>query len=117
MVLWNRVVTNLENARELIAKWLAIAAERVRIEVSVAKILVEKGKIERRLDTTYRKIGEKAFRMVEAEGTVDLADRELADAMEEAKEAHREMMRLQTSANELTLSGIMDEGYLKESNP
>ena len=117
MVLWNRVVTNLENARELIAKWLEILSERVRIEVSVAKILVEKGKIEHRLDIAYRKIGEKVFQAVETDGTVDLADPALAGAVEEARDIHREMIQLQTSADELTRVRIMDEGYLKESNP
>ncbi|MDH4100340.1 MAG: hypothetical protein OEV28_07160 [Nitrospirota bacterium] len=117
MVLWNRVVTNLDNAREQIVRWLTIVAERVRIEVSVAKILVEKGKIERRLDVTYRKIGERAFLSIESEGAVNLADAELSDALDEAREAHREMAKLQTSANELTLSGVMDDGYLRESNP
>lgn len=117
MVLWNRIVRNLENAKELTGKWITIFAERIRIEVDVAKILIEKGKIERQLDLSYRKIGERAFQAIESEGEVNLADSELAKALEDAREAHREMARLQSCVHDLTRTGLVDETYLKESNP
>lgn len=117
MVLWNRIVTNLENSKELAGKWLSIFADRIRVEVNVAKVLIEKGKIERQLDLSYRKIGEKAFQAIESDGEVNLADPALANAVEEAREAHREIARLQSSVQELTRTGVVDERYMKESSP
>ena len=74
MVLWNRIVRNLENAKDLLGKWIAIFAERIRIEMHVMKILVEKA-AETVEQEEAEKLGGKIVKGATVEEEIEAEDR------------------------------------------
>lgn len=109
MIFWDRIVKNLQNSLDIVRKWARIIADRTRVEAGVARVLVEKGKVEKRLELSYRKTGERVFQQIEAGEDVNTSDPVLLETLEDIRDARKEIRRLNESVREITESGLTDE--------
>ncbi|MBI5199075.1 MAG: hypothetical protein HZA09_03560 [Nitrospirae bacterium] len=111
MILWDKIRKNAEEGIESIKKGATILAERARIEVSLAKILFEREKVEKRIKTLYQKIGEKIYTLTAKKERHILKDKEIADALEE-------LVRLKEDLNKLEReSRLISSGEVEGTEP
>lgn len=108
MILWDRIRKNAEEGLESIKKGASIVAERAKIEASLAKILLESGKLEKRLKTLYQKVGERIYTLTAKKERNILKDSEITEALEEISRLKEDMDKLQRDAR-LISSGEVEE--------
>ncbi|MEK6692384.1 MAG: hypothetical protein AABY44_03040 [Nitrospirota bacterium] len=108
MILWDRIRKNAEEGLESIKKGASIVAERARIEASLAKILLESGKLEKRLKTLYQKVGERIYTLTAKKERNILKDSEITEALEEISRLKEDLDKLQRDAR-LISSGEVEE--------
>ncbi|MEK6691657.1 MAG: hypothetical protein AABY78_10295 [Nitrospirota bacterium] len=111
MILWDKIIKNAEEGIKSIRKGTTILAERARIEASLAKILFEKEKVEKRIKTLYQKIGEKIYTLTAKKEKNILKDKEIAESLEE-------LVRLKEDLNKLEReSRLISSGEVEETVP
>ncbi len=108
MILWDRIRKNAEEGLESIKKGASIVAERARIEASLAKILLESGRLEKRLKTLYQKVGERIYTLTAKKERNILKDSEITEVLEEISRLKEDLDKLQRDAR-LISSGEVEE--------
>jgi len=91
---WDRIRKNAEEGIESIKRGASIVAERARIEASLARILFEIGKLEKRLTTLYQKIGERIYTLTTKKEKNILKDSEITEALEEIARLKEDLNKL-----------------------
>lgn len=108
MILWDRIRKNAEEGLESIKKGASIVAERARIEASLAKILLESGKLEKRLKTLYQKVGERIYTLTAKKERNILKDSEMTEALEEISRLKEDLDKLQRDARLISSGEVED---------
>lgn len=98
MVLWDKIRKNAEEGIESIKRGAAFVAERARIEASLARINLEIGKIEKRIQSLYQKTGERIYILTVRKDRNIFKDRELTEALEEITKLKEDLNKLQREA-------------------
>ena len=81
MILWDRIRKSLDDGLEVVTQVAAALSERVRIESAVARLMFDKGGMERKVDRLYRRLGDRVFHLWrQGEGGL-MDDAEVRDAL------------------------------------
>ncbi len=110
MIFWDRIRKNAEEGIESIKRGASIVAERARIEASLARILFETGKLEKRLTTLYQKIGERIYTLTAKKEKNILKDREIIEALEEIARLKEDLNKLQREARFISSGEVVEHG-------
>jgi archaellum component FlaC len=108
MILWDRIRKNAEEGLESIKKGASIVAERARIEASLAKILLESGRLEKRLKTLYQKVGERIYTLTAKKERNILKDSEITEVLEEISRLKEDLDKLQRDARLISSGEVED---------
>jgi chaperonin cofactor prefoldin len=81
MILWDRIFRNMNDGVEAIMRVAFNLSERTRLESSVARLMVQKGRLESKLDKLNRELGEKVSHMWEQKSDDIIADLEVQDIL------------------------------------
>lgn len=108
MILWDRIRKNAEEGIESIKRSASIVAERARIEASLARILLESGKVEKRIKDLYQKIGERIYTLTAKKEKNILKDIRITEELEEIAKLKEDLNKLQREAR-LISSGEVEE--------
>lgn len=95
MVFWDKIKRNAEEGIGSLKKGAAFLAERARVEASLARINLESGKIEKRINGLYQKIGVRVHILTVKKERNILKDREITESLEEISNLKEELNRLQ----------------------
>lgn len=109
MVLWDKIRKNAEEGIESIKRGAAIVAERARIEATLAKILFEAGKVEKRIEALYQKVGERFYTLTVKKERNILRDTEINETFEEITRLKKELNSLRRDAR------LISAGEVKET--
>ncbi len=91
MILWDRVKKSLDNGIEQIMRLSRVLSERARIEASVARLLIDKGSLETRLERLYKQLGEQTELLMVQEGRAVTEDPEVAETLKGIGELKEEI--------------------------
>ncbi len=91
MILWDRVKKSFDNGIEQVMRVSRVLSERARIETSVARLLIDKGSLETRLERLYKQLGEQTELLVAQEGGSVTDDPEVAGTLKGIREIKEEI--------------------------
>ncbi len=91
MILWDRVKKSFDNGIEQIMRVSKVLSERARIETSVARLLIDKGSLEIRLERLYRQLGEQTELAMAHEGHAIHEDPDVAETLKGIREIKEEI--------------------------
>ena len=83
MILWDRVKKNLDNGFEQVFKVSRVISERTRIEAAVARLLIDKGSLDTKMERSCRSLGERCFTLWEQNCQDMLSDPEVLELLRE----------------------------------
>jgi flagellin-specific chaperone FliS len=98
MTLWDRIKKNAEQGIESIKRGAGFVTERARIEVSLTRIHLQSGKIEKNINGLYQKIGERLYTLTTKKERNILKDREITETLEEITRLIEDLSKLQREA-------------------
>jgi len=107
MILWDRIVRNMNSGAEAVMRIAFSLSERTRLESNVARLLVNKGKLESRIDKLNRELGDRVSKMYEQKSEDIINDLHVQDllknitSMREEVDANREMIKSASQGEEI----------------
>lgn len=107
MILWDRIVRNMNSGAEAVMRIAFSLSERTRLESNVARLLVNKGKLESRIDKLNRELGDRVSKMYEQKSEDIINDLHVQDllknitSMREEVDAIREMIKSASQGEEI----------------
>lgn len=105
MILWDRIKKNLDDGIEKVTNVSRVVSERARIEASVARLLIDKGKLEAKEERCRRRLGERVFMLWEQKNDGVLNDPEVLDTITEIAEIREELGALKLNIQKAALGG------------
>lgn len=97
MILWDRIRKNFDSGVEVVRRVAVALSERVRIESAVARLMVDKGGIETKMDRTRQIIGDRVHYLWAQGAEEIMKDTEVLDSL-------KELSDLNDRVNELTIN-------------
>ena len=91
MILWDRIKKSLDSGIEKVYRVSKVVSERARIEAAVARLLIEKGRLEAKQDKACGRLGERVYALWEQKGESVFGDPEVADALREVADLKEEI--------------------------
>jgi len=109
MILWDRIVRNLNIGAEAVMRLAISLSERTRLESSVAKLMVKKGKIESKIDKANRGLGERVSAMYEQKSEDIINDLEVQDILKDIMIMREEVESLREEIRKASLGDALEE--------
>jgi DNA-binding transcriptional regulator GbsR (MarR family) len=97
-----KIRENFENGIEKIRWFSSLFSERLKIEISVMRLLYESQQMEKKKDDLLRKIGERVRKLKEQGETHVLKDAAVVDALSEIDKMSREIDATVKKASEIS---------------
>jgi len=111
MILWDRIVRNLNSGSEAVMRLAISLSERTRLESKVARMLVRKGKLESRIDKLNQKLGDRVSRMYEQKSDDIINDLEVQDILKDVMGLREEVEELSIEIRKASVGeDLEDEG-------
>jgi len=83
MILWDRVKKNFDSGVEVIRRVSVSISERARIESAVARLMIDKGSLETKLDKASQVLGERVYTLSVLGAEEVLKDGEVRESLKE----------------------------------
>lgn len=99
--MWKRVKNNLDSGIEKIKWFSSLLSERLKIELSVIKLLQERDKKEKDRAEKMRLIGERVFELRNHSGNI-FKDKAIADSIAELEKLEAEIEDIKKKASEMS---------------
>ena len=103
MILWDRIKRNFDDGLDAVMKASHRVSERARIEVRVARLMIDKGSLETKLDRLHRRLGERVSFLHEQKDKGILNDPEVMDALRAAGDLKEEIGAMELSVQKASL--------------
>lgn len=103
MILWDRVKRSLDGGLEQIIRVSRAMSERARIEATVARLMIEKGGLETKLDRLYRQLGEQTTLLMEQQDRVGVGDQEVAESLQGITELRQQISELRNRIQKVSM--------------
>lgn len=108
MIFWDRIRKNAEEGLESIKRGASVVAERARIEASLARILLESGRVEKRLTALYQKIGERIYTLTTKKEKNILKDKDITESLENLAILKEELNKLQRESRLISAGEVVE---------
>ena len=103
MIFWDRVKKSLDNGLEQVMRVSKVLSERARIEAQVARLLIDKGSLETKLERMYKQLGEQTELLMVQEGRAVTEDAEVAETLKGIAELKEEIELLRQRVRKVSL--------------
>jgi seryl-tRNA synthetase len=98
--MFSRIKKDFESAVKKIKWFSSLLSERIRIEITVFKLLYKSEELKKRRDELMKKIGEEVYRMREKERNI-YADKDIKEAIRELETLEPEIKETIEKASEI----------------
>jgi seryl-tRNA synthetase len=99
--MFSRIKKDFESAVKKIKWFSSLLSERIRIEITVFKLLYKSEELKKRRDELMKKIGEEVYRMREKERNI-YADKDIKEAIRELETLEPEIKETIEKASEIS---------------
>jgi len=103
MILWDRIKRSLDNGVDTVMKVSQKVSERARIEARVARLMIDKGSLETKMERLNRRLGERVYFLWEQKIRGIMKDQEVVATMREITELREQVTALQLNIQKVSL--------------
>lgn len=83
MILWDRIKRSMDDGIEVVGRVARVVAARTKTEAAVARLMVDKGGLETRLDRLNKRLGERVYFLWEQKSGGVTQDPEVTEVLQE----------------------------------
>jgi len=109
MILWDRIVRNMNRGAEAVMRIAFSLSERTRLESNVARLMVDKGKIESRIDKLNRELGDRVSKMYEQNSEDIINDLHVQDLLKDIIAKREEVDAISERIRSASQGGDIEE--------
>jgi len=109
MILWDRIVRNMNSGAEAVMRIAFSLSERTRLESRVARLMVDKGKLESRIDKLNRELGDRVSKMYEQKSEDIINDLHVQDLLKDITAMREEVDAIRDSIRKASHDGDLEE--------
>jgi len=102
--MWKKLKENFERGIEKIKWFSLLLSDRLKIELSVMKLLYQSEQMEKKRDELMRTIGQRVFELKERSDRYILKDSVITDALAELEKINNEIESTRKKASEISSS-------------
>ena len=100
--MWTKIKRNFENGVEKIKWFASLLSDRVKIEVSVMKLLYESDRMEKKRDELMKTIGRRVFELRESSERHIMKDRVIAESISEIEQISGDIEATKKKASDIS---------------
>lgn len=100
--MWRKIKRNFENGTEKIRWFSSVLSDRVKIEISVMKLLYESDQMEKKRDELLKTIGRRVLELREGSDRHILKDRIISESISEIEQISGEIETTKKKASEIS---------------
>jgi cob(I)alamin adenosyltransferase len=108
MILWDKVKKSFDAGMDILRRVAVLASERVRIESTVARHLIDKGTLESRLAKVKEELGDRIFELRERGAEDYLNDQEVQTLFKDIDALNADIEDLSLKIRKITLGEEVD---------
>ncbi|HCC68681.1 MAG TPA: hypothetical protein DEP99_02210 [Nitrospiraceae bacterium] len=99
--MWEKIRKNFEKGLDSLKWFTVFLAERTKAETSMARLLYESNKLEKKIDEVYRDIGKRIFDLREKGEKIKLKDPIILQGLDEIVRLRQEIEDCKSKSREL----------------
>ncbi|MBI5025632.1 MAG: hypothetical protein HZC12_02665 [Nitrospirae bacterium] len=99
--MWEKIRKNFKEGLDSLKWFAAFLAERTKAETSMARLLYESNKLEKKMDELYRDVGKRVFDLREKGEKVELKDPIILQSLDEIIRLRQEIEDCKSKSREL----------------
>ncbi len=103
MILWDRIKRSLDDGVEAVMRVSLKVSERARIEAAVARLMIDKGSLETKMDRLNKRLGARVYFLWEQKQGDIMKDHEVVETLKGITDLNGELAALQLNIQKASL--------------
>lgn len=103
MILWDRIKRSLDDGVEAVMRVSLKVSERARIEAAVARLMIDKGSLETKMDRLNKRLGARVYFLWEQKQGGIMKDHEVVETLKGITDLNGELAALQLNIQKASL--------------